>query len=1284
MNGTIKVLHTADWHIGQYKGPMVNGVNARFIDIQNCLEDLVRQASIILPDLVVISGDVFNQAEVQAKRVSSEVLLAENTIRKLSDIARDVIVLRGTPNHDGLGQIQLLAELFKDIHNVHVVTAPAVIETASADIACVPGFDKGEFRAKFPGLSSEEENRVWTEEISKIILGLRMECKPGIPAILSAHYTTPGANTESGQSSFFANFEPIIPSTALHNADFDAVMLGHIHRPQKVYGLKNVFYSGAVNALNFNDEGQDRGFYVHEFDGSKIVNSAFHVLPYRQFKTLKWTADDVTEYLRSPDIFIADHHIYDLVEDRIVRVHYQCTPEQKQAIGIPALQAKLYELGAFYVAELEADTDTEITNKDLLSEESDPLTNLKRWLDEKKFPDPDEIAELGEPIIRQAQMLAVTSKVAGVFKPVHIAVKNYRNYEQAEFDFGDVSFCTINGQNGAGKSSLFMDAIIDALYEEPREGDLKGWIRGTEDARSGSIEFIFDIGESRFRVTRTRVKSGKATLNLSQFEDGEWKDRSKERFADTQQTIIDTIGMDSITFRSCALIMQDQYGLFLEAKKEDRVAVLANLLGLGVYGIMEQIARDKLGELKRALAAAREDIKVHNDQISTKGNPEKELADLEEMLANLKEQEETLSAKYELLKEKEAAYKRLQDEYMKASKARMDAENAVADDKKILTSLDEELVRNSTALAEKPKIIAGANAYREADAACQRMYPDVVRKNFLTQQLEDKRREQERMESQADQIDRTIKSYEAQIADLRKQANLPDDIVEKLSELAKARDKMEEGRSKQEQVTKLQMEFFQEKSKWDAKVAEAETKIRKTREELERCKEQRMLIRSSGCPVIDREGGVSCKFLAKAQEDSDRISELERAVITAEGEAEGTRESEVICIEQYTKKQEAIGYQAADYADAFQKIKELEQYERMQKQQDAVERAVSRLEGMIVSGRESLTEYQQKASEARSAALSLAENVNRLSETAKQYDEAAKRRDDYKAFVAKETELPVLEERSTNLSEKIGATEEKLEKDKMLLDRLTSEVGTIMLEIADYDPLLMDIKMKTEIALKDNRNRQERLNITKGSLTQKIDDIERLRGEIATLQATVDKNATLAVRYEALKRAFSQDGVPHQIIRNIIPHIADTANAILGSMTGGTMGVEFVLDKVIKGSGNEKATLDVLIDEYGKTKLPYAAKSGGEKVKSSLAIILALSEIKASAAGIQIGMLFIDEPPFLDSEGTQAYVDSLEAIRKRYPDIKIMAITHDDEFKARFSQSVTVFKDDEGSHVRWD
>lgn len=131
------------------------------------------------------------------------------------------------------------------------------------------------------------------------------------------------------------------------------------------------------------------------------------------------------------------------------------------------------------------------------------------------------------------------------------------------------------------------------------------------------------------------------------------------------------------------------------------------------------------------------------------------------------------------------------------------------------------------------------------------------------------------------------------------------------------------------------------------------------------------------------------------------------------------------------------------------------------------------------------------------------------------------------------------------------------------------------------------------------------------------------------------------------------------------------------------MGVEFRLERLQK-NGKEKVSLDIFIEEYGKPALPYLSKSGGEKVKSSLSVILALAEIKSSSAGIQLGMLFIDEPPFLDSDGTEAYVEALETIRSRYSGLKIMAITHDKEFKARFPESVTVCKDENGSHVNWD
>ncbi len=90
-----------------------------------------------------------------------------------------------------------------------------------------------------------------------------------------AHYTVPGCNMESGQTSFFSNFEPVIPREALQTAQFDAVLLYHIHRPQMLEGLENVFYSGAINAMNFNDEGQKRGFWIHEFEKKSLKKDIY-------------------------------------------------------------------------------------------------------------------------------------------------------------------------------------------------------------------------------------------------------------------------------------------------------------------------------------------------------------------------------------------------------------------------------------------------------------------------------------------------------------------------------------------------------------------------------------------------------------------------------------------------------------------------------------------------------------------------------------------------------------------------------------------------------------------------------------------------------------------------------------------------------------------------------------------------------------------------------------------------------------------------------------------------
>ena len=239
---------------------------------------------------------------------------------------------------------------------------------------------------------------------------------------------------------------------------------------------------------------------------------------------------------------------------------------------------------------------------------------------------------------------------------------------------------------------------------------------------------------------------------------------------------------------------------------------------------------------------------------------------------------------------------------------------------------------------------------------------------------------------------------------------------------------------------------------------------------------------------------------------------------------------------------------------------------------------------------------------------------------------------------------------------------------------LTTELLNIDTEIlekqeeADKETLVMGgmeeltgivAKMNADIEACNSQVKEKQMKI--GALQQKSEQIAKLKKEITVLQERQTKYA-------------------HQIIRSIIPQLTATSNTILGQMTGGKMGVEFRLERLQK-NGKEKVSLDIFIEEYGKSVLPYLSKSGGEKVKSSLSVILALAEIKSSSAGIQLGMLFIDEPPFLDSDGVEAYVEALEAIRGRYSGLKVMAITHDPVMKAKFPEAIDVVKTEHGSKV---
>ena len=430
----MKILHTADWHLGTFRSPVKDGVNLRTEDTKRCLNEMIRVAGEERPDYSLVSGDIFHSGKTWSDRCCEEIVTATHYIKELAAVSKQVVVMRGTPNHDGIGLFNVLAQTFEPFPNVHIVITPQVIPFEDADIALIPGFDRGIFRANHPGISADEENLVFTEELSNIVTGLKAQCSLEKKSILMAHYTIPGCNTESGQTMMLTQFEPVIPQEALLAANYDLVALGHIHRPQKIHN-RNWYYSGAINALNFNDEGQERGFWIHNWHELGTWQSIFHKTPYRGFATIKLDEDDVTQINMQALDFVATQKWRGEIDDKIVRVHYSCSAENSKALNTAVLEKELLDDGAFMVWEILPDKIDEFANRTQLENTTDPEANLIKYLEEKQFPQ-DKIQELvlkARPIIAEAEASNSKTANSGAFEPVEIAVKNYRNYEEETF-----------------------------------------------------------------------------------------------------------------------------------------------------------------------------------------------------------------------------------------------------------------------------------------------------------------------------------------------------------------------------------------------------------------------------------------------------------------------------------------------------------------------------------------------------------------------------------------------------------------------------------------------------------------------------------------------------------------------------------------------------------------------------------------------------------------------------------------------------------------------------------
>lgn len=285
----MKILHTADWHVGK----TIQG-RSRAVEHEAVLAELADVARREKVDLVLVAGDLFDTSAPtpDAERIVYRGLMS------LSQVA-PVVAIPG--NHDSDRRLSALAPLF-DLARVTIragVSAhPVEVDTASGEkarVACIPWLSQ-RYIVKAAHLMDEDaaESRArYEERMALIVEKLTESFRPDAVNIVMAHLAIVGAAFGGGERTAQTIFDYWVNST-LFPGDAHYVALGHLHKTQSVTGPCPIHYPGSPLQLDFGETDMNRyALLVEATPGTPATTEPVKLTGGRRLRTLTGTLADL-------------------------------------------------------------------------------------------------------------------------------------------------------------------------------------------------------------------------------------------------------------------------------------------------------------------------------------------------------------------------------------------------------------------------------------------------------------------------------------------------------------------------------------------------------------------------------------------------------------------------------------------------------------------------------------------------------------------------------------------------------------------------------------------------------------------------------------------------------------------------------------------------------------------------------------------------------------------------------------------------------------------------------
>ena len=266
----MRILHTADWHVGRRLGR-----HDRTEEMREALDEVARVADEEQVDLVLVAGDVFDRATPPVESLS----LGLSALLRLAE-GRPVVVVAG--NHDAPELFDALAPLMRDrgVHLIGRIKGPNAGGVLGPDELGVPAVVAG-----FPFLREGRvvdfmaETGTWygayADKIAKLTdaynTALVERAGTDLVPILVAHFMVSGVRVSRSERELHIGDAYTATSQAIP-AGPQYVALGHIHAPQPVPGAPvPAAYAGSLLPMDFGEAGEAKRVVIVDVEPGRLA-----------------------------------------------------------------------------------------------------------------------------------------------------------------------------------------------------------------------------------------------------------------------------------------------------------------------------------------------------------------------------------------------------------------------------------------------------------------------------------------------------------------------------------------------------------------------------------------------------------------------------------------------------------------------------------------------------------------------------------------------------------------------------------------------------------------------------------------------------------------------------------------------------------------------------------------------------------------------------------------------------------------------------------------------------